>query len=138
MEEYNFDGLTTVAECEATEAEAQLELKEFETQLGNIDLRQGRAENTGAKNTVALTVNRAELQGLEVAKTTVTDANALKSLNNRITKVRNRVENLEVDIQSKGIVKVLKLQLDVKQLEGLIQITKDFITGVQTKKATLA
>jgi len=138
METYNFDGLKTIEECEAIEAEAQLELKEFVTQRGNINLRQDKAENTSDRNNISLSVNRAELQGLESARSTVTNQSAVKVLNNRITKVRNRVENLEVDLEGKGPSRILRLQLDINQLETLIQITNTFITGVQARKTVLA
>ena len=87
---------------------------------------------------MALAVNKAELQGLETAASTVTNTTALTTLNNRMVKVRNRVENLEVDGAGKGVIKVLKTQLDVAQLNSLIQITTTFINLVKDKRAILA
>jgi len=84
-----------------------------------------------------LAVNNAELAGLEAAVLTVTDPAALESLNNRIIKLRNRVENLQVDLTSQGAVRLLKLQLDINQLETLVQITNTFIAGVEARKAAL-
>ena len=138
MDEFSIKDLQTVTDCDAVVEEAELELKEFTTQLANIDLKKNRADNTDAKNTVALAVNKAELQGLETAAGTVTNTTALTTLNNRIVKVRNRVENLEVDGAGKGVIKVLKTQLDVAQLNSLIQITTTFINLVKDKRAILA
>jgi len=84
-----------------------------------------------------LAVNNVELAGLEAAVLTVTDPAALESLNNRIIKLRNRVENLQVDLTSQGAVRLLKLQLDINQLETLVQITNTFIAGVEARKAAL-
>ena len=84
-----------------------------------------------------MAVNNAELAGLEAAVLTVTDPAALESLNNRIIKLRNRVENLQVDLTSQGAVRLLKLQLDINQLETLVQITNTFIAGVEARKAAL-
>jgi len=84
-----------------------------------------------------LAVNNAKLAGLEAAVLTVTDPAALESLNNRIIKLRNRVENLQVDLTSQGAVRLLKLQLDINQLETLVQITNTFIAGVEARKAAL-
>ena len=84
-----------------------------------------------------MAVNNVELAGLEAAVLTVTDPAALESLNNRIIKLRNRVENLQVDLTSQGAVRLLKLQLDINQLETLVQITNTFIAGVEARKADL-
>lgn len=134
---YSLTRLTTVAECDAVLASARLELKEFQTQLANIDLRQDRAGSTVQRNAAALTLNRAELQGLEAAIATVTDPETLAALNNRLVKLRNRVENLEVDTQSKGAAGLLKMELDISQLENSISVTQDFIAQVEGRKAAL-
>jgi len=135
--EYSMERLTTVAECDAVLAAAQLELKEFQTQLANIDLRQDKADSSVQRMSISLALNRAELVGLEAALPTVTDPDALASLNGRLTKVRNRVENLEVDTAKRGIVAVIKLQMDINQLEASVNVINDLITQVTAKKATL-
>jgi hypothetical protein len=134
---FSTDRLNTLEECEAVLASARLELKEFQTQLGNIDFRQERKDNTVQKNAAALVVNRAQVQGYEVALSSITNPEARAVITNRLTKVRNRVENLEADATAKGIVSILKMELDIAQLEGQITITENFIAQVEAKKATL-
>lgn len=134
---YSLNRLTTVAECDNVLASASLELKEFQTEMAKIDLRQGKAGNTVQKNVKALVLNRAELQGLEAAIASVTDPETQEALNARLVKLRNRVEDLEVDTQQKGATSLLKLELDYNQLESNVAVTLDFIAQVQARKASL-
>jgi hypothetical protein len=134
---YSLDKLKTIAECDAILAAVQLELKEFQTDLANIDLRQGKADSTEQKRAVSLALNRAEVVGLEAALPTLTDPDAIASLTGRLTKVRNRVENLEVDTAGKGVFALLKMELDINQLEESIKVNQDLINQVTVKKGTL-
>ena len=134
---YSLDKLKTIAECDAILAAVQLELKEFQTDLANIDLRQGKADSTEQKRAVSLALNRAEVVGLEAALPTLTDPDAIASLSGRLTKVRNRVENLEVDTAGKGVFALLKMELDINQLEESIKVNQDLINQVTVKKGTL-
>jgi predicted nucleic acid-binding Zn-ribbon protein len=135
---YSVSRLNTLAECDAVLASARLELKEFQTQLANIDLRQDRTDNSVQRSSAALAVNRAQLTGYEAAIAATTDSDALAVLNNKAIKVRNRIENLEADSTSRGVVVLLKMELDITQLEKQIEVTQAFISGVETKRAALA
>lgn len=136
--EYSIARLTTVAECDAVLASARLELKEFQTQMANIDLRQDRSDSSTQRNQAALVVNRAQLQGYEAAIAATTDPVALASLNSKATKMRNRVENLEVDAAARGVVSLLKMELDIAQLEVQIAETQNCIALVESKRASLS
>lgn len=135
--DYSIARLITVAECDAVLATARMELKEFQTQLANIDLRQDRADSSVQRNNAALTLNRAQLQGYEAAVAATTDPDALAALNNKLVKMRNRVENLEADAAVRGVVALLKMELDIHQLEKQIEVTQDLIAQVEAKKAAL-
>jgi hypothetical protein len=135
---FSFSLLSSVVECDNLLTIAQFELKELEAQKTNADIRQDRTDISTQRNQIAISVARAELNGVEAALLTVTNPEVVKTLTNKKTKLENRIENLEVDLTERGALQLLKMEMSLAQLNATIEATQDFITQLNARKAELA
>ena len=134
---YNVSQLTTVAECDQLIQSAN-DTKE-DLQFGEVSItrRNNTRLRTATRLAATLATVVAQIDAFTAARDAMPEGPDKESINSRLRRLNDRMENLEESRSRAGAVALLDSEMEKSMIAAQIGVVDDFIAAIETRKAAL-
>ncbi len=134
---YNVSQLTTVAECDQLIQSAN-DIKE-DLQFGEVSItrRNNSRLRTATRLAATLATVVAQIDAFTAARDAMPAGPDKDSLNSKLRRLNDRMENLEESRSRAGAVALLDSEMEKAMIAAQIGVVNDFVTVVEERQAIL-
>lgn len=134
---YNVSTLTTVAECDQLIQSAN-DVKE-DLQFGEVSItrRNNSRLRTATRLAATLATVVAQIDAFTAARDAMPAGPEKDSLNSKLRRLNDRMENLEESRSRAGAVALLDSEMEKAMIAAQIAVVNDFMAAIEVRKAAL-
>jgi hypothetical protein len=131
---YNVEQLSTVAECDQLISTANDTKSDFQFAQTNLTKRNNDRLRSSAKLTATLATVSAQITAFTAARDAMPDGPDKDTMNSRLRRLNDRMENLEESRNKAGAVALLDNEMERSMIDAQIIVIDDFLVAVTTRK----